>query len=188
MKKSIYSQISFIISIIILLACVLILIILPSNNPYINESSIVYELEYAKNDSGDYIYDENNNLTYKVSSIQVEIINASSKKIQNYELVLRYCREDRYPEAYTAPVIVSINPYEKKIIEIENFRNTCIYNESYHIESDGIEGFYFDVKNYNNEIEFIKAAFIVLPIALISTIISLIEISIKSKKDKGDSK
>ena len=182
--KNIFSKVVCLISILILLTSVLLALIMPTNSPYINSSSIKYELAFAKDSSENVIYDEQGNFVYNVAAIEIEIVNSSSKRFENVELVLRYCREDRYPEAYTSPIIISINPFEKKTITIENFRNTCRYDEKYHLESDVNKDFYIEVKNYGNEIEILKASFITLPIAFISTVISVIGLSINSKKNK----
>ena len=176
------TRVFFLISILILIVSGLSVTIMPSKYPYINKSEIVYGLEAVKDDHGDYIYDENGEFVYNVSSIQIEIINSTWKKVDNYKLTLRYCREDRYPEAYTMPVIISMKPFEKKTITIEEFRNTCIYNKSYHIESDVNKEFYFDIKDYNNEIEIIRALFIIIPIEMILIIVLVVKMCVESKK------
>ena len=178
----------FIISLLLLVLSIFMPLIIYSNKPYINKSSITYELDYVKDDMGNFVYDENNNFVYNVTSIQIEIINPSFKKIDNLKVALKYCREDEYPEAYTTPVVISLNSFEKKIITISNFRNPCIFNENYHIRSDWEVGSdknsYLSVKYNNNEIEIVTASFVILPISIILLTFSIIGLSKKTNKDK----
>ncbi|MBE7076060.1 MAG: hypothetical protein E7375_03230 [Clostridiales bacterium] len=143
MNRKITFSILFCISLIVFMASLGfgLVFLIDNEKPYIEKNSIVYHL------------DESNTIT----SVEITITNTSLKGVKSQDLILRYCREDRYPEGYSSPVVFSLNPLESKTIIISEFRNAWVYNESYHIEADRIDlqnNIPLSIENYSSRREF----------------------------------
>lgn len=128
---------------------------------YIEENSIVYHLD----ESG------------VVTSLEITVTNLSYSTEDNKDLILRYCREDSYPEGYTSPIIYSLKPMESRTIVISNFRNTWYYNSDYHIEVEAERGLTPLLINVSAPLRLYRIVSTVLfPVSLICLIIFIVKL------------
>ena len=146
------------------------IVLFNDTKPYLVKNSVVYHLDETK----------------AVTGVEITISNPTSKNIKTQDLIIRYCREDRYPEGYSSPIAFSLKPYETKTILITEFRNDWFYNQSYHLETDSIDShnISLDMENYKPYSEIGLVCLIVFPIALAGFTACLFRLLIEIKRNK----
>lgn len=142
------------------------------SNPFIDKSSVNYEMN------------EDNIVT----TLKITVKNPSLKKV-NLKFILRYCREDDYPEGYTEEIDITLRPFENQVVEIGDFRNSWYYVKGNHLQVDlpsylEEQTTMFGIKNHDELFPLTLISLISMPIS----IVGIITFSILSKKQKTKQK